>query len=282
MSFLPEISIFILGTLVGSFINVVSLRYNTGLPIIGGRSKCFNCNIKLKWYELVPILSFAVQFGRCRTCKERISKQYPIVEILSGVLFVLVYQRQVSLWEIYSNFDKGLLYSILFFIFYALVFSLLLLIAIYDVRHKIIPDRLSYTFIILSSFKLIVFFYICNKLSLYMQTLDFLSPLILFGLFAGLWRFSKGRLIGFGDAKLAFGIGALLGFVYGISAVVLAFWIGAVYGIFLILGGKFGFMKRKTTMSSQVPFAPFLVLAVVIVFFCRLDVLGIENLISLQ
>ncbi|MFZ2522396.1 MAG: prepilin peptidase [Minisyncoccia bacterium] len=275
--------VFVFGTLVGSFINVVSLRYNTGLSITSGRSKCFNCNITLKWYEMVPLFSFAFLKGRCRTCKNYISNQYPIVEFLTGIVFVLIVSRQINLWHIYGSFENGLLYSIIFLVFYIFIFSLLLIIAIYDLRHKIIPDKLSYTFIFLSSLKLLFFFYVCNKLNLSTPVLlDLLSPIILFLLFASLWYFSNGRWMGFGDAKLAFGIGAFLGFSYGLSAIILAFWIGAVWGVFIILKRKFDPKAKKVTMSSQIPFAPFLILALAVVFFWKLDVLGLQDLISLQ
>ncbi len=275
--------VFIFGTMVGSFINVVSLRYNTGLPITNSRSKCFNCNITLKWYELVPILSFIFLKGKCRTCKSYISRQYPIVEFLTGVVFALIAQRQVDLWYIYGAFDNGLLYSLVFLFYYMFIFSILITIAIYDLRHKIIPDNLAYLFIFLSSLKLLSFFYVCNKLDLNTHViLDLLSPLILFLIFASLWYFSGGKWMGFGDAKLVFGIGALLGFAYGISAIILAFWAGALWGIFLILRRKIDPDSKKVTMSTQIPFAPFLILALAIVFFWKIDILGLEGLIGLQ
>jgi prepilin signal peptidase PulO-like enzyme (type II secretory pathway) len=277
--------IFILGTLIGSFINVVALRYNSGLSVYNDRSKCFNCNNELSWYELIPIISYIVLRGKCKTCKSSVSLQYPIVEFLTGVVFVAIALRQYSLWYFYSGFSNGLTYSILFFVYYCVVFSLLMVVSIYDIKHKIIPDIFSYTFIILAVLKLLLFFYCKYKLSTpitNMDILDLFAPLIYFTPFALLWLISGGRWIGFGDAKLAFGVGALLGFVLGSSAIVLSFWLGAAYGVFAVLRGRFSVdPAKKLGMSSEVPFAPFMILALFIVFLTRIDILSLGSIFDL-
>ena len=81
---------FVLGTLIGSFLNVVALRYNTGMTV-NGRSKCFSCGKNLSWFELFPVLSFLFQKGACRKCKSKISWQYPLIETLSGIIFVMIF-----------------------------------------------------------------------------------------------------------------------------------------------------------------------------------------------
>lgn len=267
--------IFILGTLVGSFLNVVSLRHGTGLSSAVGRSRCFSCNTQLKWYELIPLFSFIFLRGECRTCKSKISFQYPFIELLTGIVFVGVIIRQISLWPVYSGFDNGMLYSALLVSYYFLVFSILFVIMIYDFHHKIIPDFFVYSFIALSLFKLILFVYIKYPAISTEDLFDIASPFVLFLFFALMWLVSSGRWIGFGDAKLVFGIGALLGFVYGIGAVVLGFWIGAVWSILLILINKIKNKNNNIGMKSEIPFAPFLILGTIIVFIFRLDVMNL-------
>lgn len=221
--------LFVLGAIVGSFLNVWALRLNSGIGL-GGRSGCPSCGHKLRAWELVPVLSYLLLRGRCHSCRTRIPLQYFWAEVVTGLVFV-------SVPAIYLP-----------------VFALFIVIAIYDLRHKIIPDSIVYSAVALS---IIIRIYMGGSLW------DFLAGPILFVFLAAIWFFSRGRAIGFGDAKLALAIGLLLGAARGFSAVVLSFWIGAAFGILLIvfshLSPLFGGHK-KITIKTEIPFAPFLIL----------------------
>ncbi len=234
-----EIILFIFGTIIGSFLNVVGLRWNTGLNL-SSRSECPSCKTTLKWYELVPLLSFFFLGARCRTCHTKISSQYPLVELLTGLIFLTLYQ----VYGLGSNYLLG-----------TFIFSIYVVILIYDSRHKIIPDSLSYSATFLS------LIFVLANLGSY-TTLDYLAGPILFGFFALIWLVSQGRAMGFGDAKLSLSVGLLLGAAMSFSAIILAFWIGALYAITIMILGKVGFLKSQEglTMKSEVPFAPFIIL----------------------
>ena len=265
MEILFYLLVFVFGTIVGSFLNVVVYRYNTGLSIARGRSRCLSCSKALSWMELVPVFSFFISKGRCRSCLAKISWQYPLVEILTGSVFLAVFISRFS----------SLLASDRFFLanlFYDwTIFSLLIAVAVYDLRHKIIPDGLVYVFIFLSFFKVL---YIGAASDFGGGGADFSTLLtnpILIGLFfflafASLWLVSEGRWMGLGDAKLILGIGWFLPFPQSLSAVLVAFWIGAVTGLFLLfLNG------RKISLKSEIPFAPFLVLGSFLAYFYNLN-----------
>ena len=251
MQILNLFIIFIFGTIVGSFLNVVVFRYNTGLSIIIGRSKCFSCGKNLQWYELVPLFSFLMLHGKCRNCKSKISYQYPIVECLTGIIFTLIFIK----------FNLSLLLPL-----YLLISSVLIAMSVYDFKHKIIPNGMVYTFSALS-FAILFLVHPSGELLGLPISLDLLAGPILFCFFAFFWLVSGGKWMGFGDAKLALGVGFLLGFSDGVFAIMLAFWIGAIVSLILILLQKINVLKSKLCFSSEIPFAPFIILAVFIQIF---------------
>lgn len=249
--------VFLFGLIIGSFLNVVILRYQTGRSL-SGRSGCLSCNRKLRWYELVPVFSFFLQKGHCRGCQSKISWQYPLVELLTGFLFVLV------AWHFPGDWPA--------IIFYWLITSLLVIIVVYDFKHKIIPDRFVFALIILSLLKPIILLDSPILLNLGLGVVGALAvslPLFL------LWLVSRGRWLGFGDVKLALGVGLLLGWQFGLSALMISFWLGAIIGLFLIAWGKTRLWRKgkSYTMKSEVPFAPFLILGFWLVFFFSINVL---------
>lgn len=255
---------FFLGLIVGSFLNVVILRYNTGASL-GGRSGCFSCGNFLAWYEMFPVISYLALGGKCKHCKSKISKQYPIVELLTSILFAL------SAWKFYPDFVS--------IIFYGILLSLLVVIVVYDLKHKIIADKPTYFFILLALLSpVITGFYRMSVATIGWQILmNLVGGLVIFLFFFSLWYFSGGRWMGFGDAKLGFGIGALLGLAGAINAVVLAFWAGALVGLILIALSKLKMKKmiafrRRFSIKSEIPFAPFLVLGLILNLFWSITI----------
>lgn len=267
MLILGSIFIFILGLIIGSFLNVVILRYNTGRSI-NGRSGCMHCNYQLKWYDLIPVFSWLFLKGRCRKCKSKISPQYPAVELTTGILFLSIFLH-LSPYLIYPPVFVGLL------IWNAIIFSILIVIFVYDLRHKIIPNELSYTFAGLA-FLQAIFLLPIDQVLEPLGILNVLSGFIMFLPFWALWFMSKGEWIGLGDGKLALGIGWYLGFIYGLSAIILAFWIGATFSIIFLLIDRLNSRSKNITMKTEIPFAPFLIIGLLIQFFWQIDFLNLK------
>jgi len=251
---------FVFGLIIGSFLNVIIIRFNTQKSFFGsfgGRSACMSCQNKLVWYELVPLLSFLGLQGRCLNCKSKISIQYPLVELITGLIFAALFLKFQDIF-----FLNMLIFSFTY-AYYAVVFSLLVIIAIYDLRHKIIPDTLSLFLGILGFIGLFFF----NSYGFYPHVpsiLEFLSGLLIAVPFALFWLVSSGTWMGLGDAKLAIGLGWLLGLSRALSGVVVAFWVGAIVGLSLVI------FSRKHGMKSEIPFAPYLILGALLAFLFEL------------
>lgn len=253
---------FILGLIVGSFLNVVICRYNTQRSF-GGRSACMSCGMQLCWYELIPLASFCLQKGKCRKCKTKISIQYPLVELATGLIFAALFLKFQDIF-LYSN---SLIFTITL-AYYAMMFSLLMVIAVYDIRHKIIPDKLSLIFSVLAFAGM--FFFLDFVFYPHLPSLmELLSGLVIALPFAALWLLSKGTWMGLGDAKIALGLGWFLGFSAMLSGAVVAFWSGAIIGLILIV------FSKKHIMKSEIPFAPFLVLGALAAFLFELHLFPI-------
>lgn len=267
-------SIFFFGAIIGSFLNVVILRYNTGESIVNGKSTCFSCAKSLSWYEMFPVISFLALRGKCLNCKSKISWQYPFVEFFTGLLFLATHLKLNGFhFTLTPEFPLDNFY-------YFSIFSLLIVITVYDLRHKIIPDLLVFSFAFISLIWLVTNIAFSNLFqSLYI--LDLLAGPILALPFFLMWFFSGGRWIGLGDAKLALGMGWFLGLISGISAVILGFWIGAAFSMSLILAQKLNSRWKSLTIKSEIPFAPFLILGLIVVFFLGFDVMNLGVLFSI-
>ena len=262
MTLILTIIFFILGLIIGSFLNVVIYRLNTARSL-GGRSACMSCQSKLSWYELIPVFSFLGLRGRCKSCKTKISIQYPLVEFITGLVFALLFAKLQAEYDFFSLAFLGV------YAYYAVTFSLLLVIAVYDLRHKIIPDSLVFIFCLFAFIGLFLFTNVFPFLSPHIPSLlEFLAGPLIALPFTLFWLISGGRWMGLGDAKLALGIGWLLGLSLAFSSLVIAFWSGAAVGLSLIVFSRLDSARlaKNYGMKSEIPFAPYLVLGAFLAF----------------
>lgn len=266
MEILSYVFVFTFGAVIGSFLNVVLYRFHTGKSL-DGRSHCLSCGKTLSWYELFPIFSYLLQLGKCRGCASTISSRYLAVEFLTGVLFCIS-------WYFFALMPLLLLIHVVLMV-------LLVLIVVYDIRHTIIPDEFTCGVGLVALAYLGVLFFETHDYMLVFSALA--AGLGAAAFLGGLWYISKGRWIGFGDAKLALPLGALVGLTGVFSMIVLSFWIGAAISLTLLgierllKRGKthLHFLGTPLTIKSEVPFAPFLILGFLIVHLLHADIFTI-------
>src|SRR3989344_5500233 len=235
-----SVLIFLFGLIIGSFLNVVIYRLKTKESIFSPhllkiffkrrslsskgaglmtRSHCPKCRVVLRWYDLIPLFSFVLQKGRCRYCYNRISWQYPLVELAAGILFLLISFKvldfRFGIWDL-SRIKYGIeIRNLLLLIYWFYIISILIIIFVYDLKDCL------------------------------------LSALVASVFFLFLVLVSKGKWMGMGDVKLAVLMGLVLGWPNVLWALFLAFMSGAVIGLVLIA-------FKKKTLKSQIPFGPFL------------------------
>lgn len=222
---------FIFGLLIGSFLNAWVWRMVVPKSIVRGRSQCPNCHHGLAARDLVPVISWLALRGRCRYCQERISWQYPLVELTTAIVFA--YLAWVFGWSALT-------------VWMAVISALLLVIFVIDFRYSIIPDAVSLPLILIS------------LLSLVFRPLTWqamvIGGVVGGGFFLLQWLVSRGRWVGDGDIRLGVAMGVLLGWQLLLVALFLAYVVGAIWGVGLLVG-------RKKTLSSQLPFGTFLAVA---------------------
>jgi len=231
---------FFLGLCVGSFLNVVISRLQKNESILG-RSYCDKCNKPLCWYELVPLFSFIILNGKCKTCNARIPLQYALVELSTGILFL------VCFFLFFHNLPL--------FIFYLIIISLLIVLFVYDLKTYTIPDIVIYIGLIIALAYLLINYFILHNIASILPY--FFAAIIASGFFAFLVLISKQKWMGWGDVEIAGLIGLLLGWPQVLLGLWLAFICGSICGIILII------IKHKS-LKSAMPFGPFLIGAVIV------------------
>ena len=220
--------IFLLGLIIGSFLNVVIYRIPLKKSIIFPYSYCPYCETELPYYDLIPLISYFVNKGKCRYCNENISIQYPIVELLTALLFLLTFLK----YGLNSEF-----------IIFLLLISSLIIVSFIDFKHQIIPNEITFTFIPLGLI-----------LSLFFNHISFINSMLGLIIPAGVLLFiafiyKKG--MGIGDVKLIGMIGVFIGWKYALISIFIGALLGSIYGIFMMVTNN---MIRKT----QIPFCPFI------------------------
>jgi len=233
----------LLGIAVGSFLNVVVFRVRDNEPL-SGRSKCRTCLEPVASIDLIPVLSFFALKGRCRKCASVIEWQYPVVELVTGVMFGLLFIRAAMGIAIPTFVGDDEL--ILLFIRDAIIACFLLVIFVYDFKYSYILDKFSLPAIVLA-------FMINASLGMSVESM-LMGGLVIGGFFAFQYLVSQGKWVGGGDIRMGILMGVYLGLVLGGLALFLSYVLGAMIGIFLII-----FKHRKP--DSHVPFGTFMALA---------------------
>lgn len=236
MEILFLIFFFIIGAAVGSFLNVVIYRLRQAESWRRGRSHCPHCRRRLRWYDLLPVASFFLLRGRCRFCDEKISWQYPAVELSVGALFAL------GAFSLPSNL------TLLVFLTAAAFFTILF---VYDASHYLIPDEVSWPAIIT--------IFLLNLLRGENPWFLLLGAVIGGGWFLVQFLISRGRWVGGGDIRLGLLLGVLLGYPLIILGLLLTYIGGSLIALALLALGR-----KK--LGSRLPFATMLLPAALVTF----------------
>lgn len=246
---------FILGTVLGSFYNVVGYRLPKNESIIKPKhSYCPTCNHKLSSIELIPIISYLIQGGKCRNCKDKIALFYPIIELLTGLLFAVSY------------YSFGFTYELV--VALTLV-SMFVIIIVSDTKYLIIPDEVT----IIASIVIIITNLI--SLGLKMTLFNILNGLAMFSIMylimlLGNYMFKKESLGG-ADVKLMFVVGLVTHPLVGCFVIFVASLIALPISLVLL-----GINKEKV-----IPFGPFIMLSVILFYFLKIDVDSLLNYLKL-
>lgn len=235
----------VLGLLVGSFLNVVAYRLPRGESLVRPRSHCPGCGTQLAWYDNVPVVSWLVLRGRCRTCGTRISARYPVVELLTGLLFGALAWHFGAVWELPA---------------YLYLAAIGVVLSAIDIDTQRLPDRIVLPSYPVAAVLLLGAAALEQDWSALWRTLG--GGLVLWA-FYRLLKLVYGRGMGWGDVKLSGVLGMYLGFlgwgvlVFGGFA---GFLLGGIGGIVLILAGA-------ARLRSKIPYGPYMVAGTFVAVF---------------
>lgn len=243
---------FIFGSVMGSFYHVLATRLSNGLSIVKPASHCEKCKHKLKWYELIPIISYLIQGGKCRNCKEKLPISYLLMELCTGILFAVCYHV----------FDTPLEIAI------SIIFvSSLVIIIISDIEYMIILDE-----VLIFAIASIIVLYIIDigfyetSIKILCGAGSFLTMLLIKKIGDSIF---KQESLGGGDIKLMFLIGLVIGYEMSICNIFFATFIAFPIALFLLIAKK----------DNIIPFGPFLSMSAIILYIWGLNFTDVINFI---
>jgi len=244
--FFNSLLFFLLGTCLGSFANVCIYRLPKNKQIANGRSFCPKCKKKIYWYDNIPLISFILLNRKCRNCNKDISSRYFIVEMVTGISFLLIY----------LNFEN--LHTI---IFLSILILILIIIFFIDLENFIIPDILNFSIIGLALFKNFLPHFNTSIIHEINQSViggmvGYISIWLIIFLYK---TFKKIDGMGFGDAKLMAGIG----FLFGWQSIPFVLFVSSILGLIFVVPSL---IKKQRNMRTEIPFGPFIILACLVYF----------------
>lgn len=237
---------FVFGLVFGSFLNVVIYRYDQWLSILKDRSACMHCKKQLRWYDLVPLLSYLALGGKCRYCRKPISWQYPVVELATALLVAIFYVR------IFEQSILSLPLGITALIGALAAIGAIVVIFFHDLYEQMVPDLMAYVLLVGSVLFSVIYYN--SPLNTVLGLLVGVAPIAL------IVYPSKGRWMGEGDVKIAAALGALVSYPNAVVFLISTFLIGGLFGTLAIA-------SKQAKLKTAVPFVPFMIVGALIALF---------------
>jgi len=277
MELFVNLTIFIFGASIGSFLNVLIDRLPND-ESINGRSHCDFCGKKIAWHDMFPVISFFVLKGKTRCCGKKLSWQYPLIEFITGFAFVLITNNRIPITKQLSMINLQItnvwiLNNWSLFVTWLLflgISSCLIVIFISDLKYQLISDYILLALFILSILFHLIGLRVDHARPLQYSTIyNYFQPFITIYISSGfaiafpiwlIYFISRERAMGLGDVYLSAIMGFLLGWQAGFIALYIAFVTGAIFGLFVII-----FKNKK--LKSKIAFGPFLVIGTVVMLF---------------
>ncbi|HBC96631.1 MAG TPA: prepilin peptidase [Clostridium sp.] len=247
MNIYYAVAVFIFGTVIGSFLNVCIYRIPKGESVVYPSSHCTNCSTEIKWFDLVPIVSYIVLRGKCRYCGEKISAGYPIIEFATAFLYLMLYVK----FGLSIEFAR-----------YAVFTGILIVVSVIDFNTTDVYFSTIVTGIVFALAFILLYWHMGLEIK------SFIYGGILSGLFFTIIIFVTRGGMGWGDMEICLFCGLFLGLKLSFAAIFLSFMLGSIVGLILILSGK----KSK---KDYIPFGPFISISSIIAIFLGRNIVNL-------